>query len=128
MSHPFEDWLIAYFGTLFGKFRCKEIGSDETFRQWLFMERCNVLGPKPLLAFDSTTESTYSECQIEARYGYNKAGDGLKTIKLLTLYSVDNRQPVAFAKQPGNLSDVTSLVSAMAQMEALGLEDAEIIT
>ena len=21
MSHPFEDWLIAYFGTLFGKFR-----------------------------------------------------------------------------------------------------------
>ena len=107
---------------------CKEIGSDETFRQRLFMERCNVLGPKPLLAFDSTTESTYSECQIEARYGYNKAGDGLKTIKLLTLYSVDNRQPVAFAKQPGNLSDVTSLVSAMAQMEALGLEDAEIIT
>ena len=107
---------------------CKEIGADETFRQRLFLERCNALGPNPLLAFDSTTESTYSECQIEARYGYNKAGDGLKTIKLLTLYAVDSHQPVAFAKQPGNLSDVTSLASTMAQMEALGLQDAEIIT
>ena len=107
---------------------CKEIGTDESFRQRLFLECCNSLGPHPLLAFDSTTESTYSECQIEARYGYNKAGDGLKTIKLLTLYSVDNRQPVAFAKQPGNLSDVSSLVSTMAQMEALGLQGAEIVT
>ena len=67
---------------------CKEIGADETFRQRLFLERCNALGPNPLLAFDSTTESTYSECQIEARYGYNKAGDGLKTIKSLFSISI----------------------------------------
>jgi len=93
----------------------KSIGIDETFKQRLFHERCRQLGDNPLIAFDSTTQSTYSENQIEARYGFNKAKDGLKTIKYLTLYSINNRQPIAFAKQPANLSDVTSLSNTLKQ-------------
>ena len=81
-----------------------------------------------MLAYDSTTISTYSENQIEARYGYNKDGDGLKAIKLLTLYSIETRQPVAFTKQPGNLPDVTTIENALKQLSALGLGGAEIIT
>lgn len=81
-----------------------------------------------MLAYDSTTISTYSENQIEARYGYNKDGDGLKTIKLLTLYSIETRQPVAFTKQPGNLPDVITIENALKQLSALGLGGAEIIT
>ena len=107
---------------------CKDIGIDETLRQRLFAERCKHLGERPLIAFDSTTQSTYSEMQIEARYGFNKDGDGLRTIKLLTLYSLENRQPIAFAKQPGNLPDVTSLSNTLQQMEALGLHGAELVT
>jgi len=107
---------------------CKSIGIDETFRQCLFYERCRQLGSHPLIAFDSTTHSTYSENQLDARYGFNKNKDGLKTIKYLTLYSVDNRQPIAFAKQPGNIPDVISLSNTLKQLDVLGIHNPELVT
>ncbi len=105
-----------------------QVGRDETLQQNFFLNRCETLGGKKTLAYDSTTFSTYSENQIEARYGFNKAGDGLKTIKYLALYSIETRQPVAFTKQPGNLSDVDSLENALVQLESLGVSRAEIVT
>jgi transposase len=125
-SHPlpYEDGLSeAIYGELFAR-----VGRDESLQQNFFAARCKGIRGKPVLAFDSTTQSTYSDKQIEARYGYNKDGDGLKTIKLLTLYSIDTRQPVAFTKQPGNISDVTAITNALFQLSALGVSDAEIIT
>jgi len=125
-SHPlpYEDGLSeAVYGELFAK-----VGRDESIQQNYFASRCESINGRPVLAFDSTTQSTYSENQIDARYGYNKDGDGLKTIKLLTLYSIDTRQPVAFTKQPGNISDVTAIANALTQLTALGIGDAEIVT
>jgi transposase len=125
-SHPlpYEDGLSeSIYGELFTR-----VGMDESLQQNYFASRCEGIGGKPVLAFDSTTQSTYSESQIEARYGYNKDGDGLKTIKLLSLYSIDTRQPVAFTKQPGNISDVTAITNALTQLSALGVGDAEIVT
>ena len=125
-SHPlpYEDGLSeAIYGELFTR-----IGRDESLQQNFFASRCESIGSKAILAFDSTTQSTYSENQIEARYGYNKDGDGLKTIKLLTLYSIDTRQPLVFTKQPGNISDVTAIANALTQLSALGVRDAEIVT
>lgn len=72
------------------------IGFDESMQQNFFRERCSKLGEHAVIAYDSSTVSTYSGRQNEARYGYNKAKDGLKAIKLLTLYSIESRQPVAF--------------------------------
>ena len=105
-----------------------QIGHDESLQQNFFANRCASIKERAVLAYDSTTISTYSENQIEARYGFNKDGDGLKTIKLLTLYSIETRQPVAFTKQPGNLPDVITIENALKQLSALGLGDAEIIT
>ena len=125
-SHPlpYEDGLSeAIYGELFSR-----IGLDESLQQNFFAARCEAIVGKPVLAFDSTTQSTYSENQIEARYGHNKDGDGLKTIKLLTLYSIDSRQPVAFTKQPGNISDVTAIANALIQLSALGVGDAVVVT
>jgi transposase len=125
-SHPlpYEDGLSeAIYGELFAR-----VGLDESLQQNFFAARCASIRGKPVLAFDSTTQSTYSENQIEARYGYNKDGDSLKTVKLLTLYSIDTRQPVAFTKQPGNISDVTAIANALAQLSALGVGDAEVVT
>ena len=125
-SHPlpYEDGISeAIYGELFAR-----VGKDESLQQNYFAARCEGISGKPVLAFDSTTQSTYSENQIEARYGYNKDGDGLKTIKLLTLYSIDTRQPVAFTKQPGNISDVTAIANALIQLSALGVDDAKIVT
>ena len=104
------------------------IGLDESLQQNFFKERCSLLEGNDAIAYDSTTVSTYSENQIDARYGFNKSKDGLKTIKLLTLYSINSRQPIAFTKQPGNLPDVTAIENALNQLDALGVTDAEIVT
>jgi transposase len=105
-----------------------QVGRDESLQQNFFASRCAGIKEKAVLAYDSTTISTYSENQIEARYGFNKADDGLKTIKLLTLYSIETRQPVAFTKQPGNLPDVITIENALKQLSVLGLGNAEIVT
>ncbi len=108
---------------LFGR-----IGLDESLQQNFFKERCSLLGDNDAIAYDSTTVSTYSENQIEARYGFNKSKDGLKTIKLLTLYSINSRQPIAFTKQAGNLPDVTAIENALNQLSVLGVTEAEVVT
>lgn len=105
-----------------------DIGFDEPLQQNFFRERCSKLGEHDAIAYDSSTISTYSERQNEARYGYNKASDGLKTIKLLTLYSIESRQPVAFTKQSGNLPDVITIENALAQLSVLGVRSAEVLT
>lgn len=104
------------------------VGLDETLQQNFFLSRCAGIHGKATLAYDSTTISTYSEQLPEARQGFNKDHDGHDTIKLLTLYSIETRQPVAFTKQPGNLPDVTSIENAIQQLSALGMKKAEIVT
>lgn len=106
----------------------REIGRDESLQQGFFLNRCSRLGSTAVLAYDSTTISTYSENLSEARQGYNKANDGLDTVKLITLYSIDARQPVAFTKQPGNIPDVISIGSAIKQLEGLGVKKAIIVS
>jgi len=104
------------------------IGRDESLQQNFFRSRCRDLGEHDALAYDSLTTSTYSENQIEARYGFNKADDGRKTIKLLTLYSIESRQPVAFTKQLSHLPDVITITNALKQLSAPGINSSEIIT
>jgi len=121
---PYEDGISEdIYHDLFVK-----VGRNESLQQNFFANRCASIKEIAVLAYDSTTISTYSENQIEARHGYNKDEDGLKTIKLLTLYSIETRQPVAFTKQPGNLPDVITIENALKQLSALGLGGAEVIT
>ena len=100
----------------------KTIGSDEELRQEFFKARADRSPSKASVAFDSTTVSSYSENQIQARYGYNKSGDGLRTVKLLTHYCLDTSQPVAYSRQPGNIPDVISVINAGEQLSVLGME------
>lgn len=65
------------------------VGRNESGVQAYFRSRAQRVSSSGLnLALDTTTFSTYSKNQIEARQGFNKDGDGLDTIKLLVLYSV----------------------------------------
>ena len=105
-----------------------QLGRDESIQQSFFLHRAEGLKDNAAIAYDTTTISTYSENQVEARYGFNKDGDGLKTIKVLTLYSIDTRRPIAFTKQPGNLPDVVTIENSLKQLSMLGLNAAEIIT
>ena len=54
-----------------------------TLTEKFFASRVRDLSEKDAIAYDSTTISTWSESRIEARYGFNKAGDGQRTIKFL---------------------------------------------
>ncbi len=99
----------------------KSIGPDAELMQKFFCARARRTPSKASVAFDSTTVSSYSENQTEARYGYNKAGDGLKTVKLLTQYCVETGQPVAYSRQPGDIPDVVSVANACEQLAVLGM-------
>ena len=121
---PYEDGISEdIYHALF-----ETVGRDESLIQSFFASRMASLGGKALLAYDSTTVSTYSSQISEARYGFNKAHDGLETVKLLSLYSIETRQPVAFTKQPGNQPDVITIENALKQMQVLGINQAEIVT
>ena len=121
---PYEDGLSEdIYHALF-----EAVGRDESLIQSFFESRISSLGSKALLAYDSTTVSTYSGQISEARYGFNKAHDGLETVKLLSLYSIETRQPVAFTKQPGNQPDVITIENALKQMQVFGINQAEIVT
>ncbi len=121
---PYREAITEdVYGDLF-----KAIGRNEDGIQRYFSSRAARMNKSPVLAFDSTTISTYSENQSDARRGFNKDGDGLNTIKLLTLYSVKDREPLAFAKQPGNVPDVISIENALAQIKCLDLDKPLIVT
>ena len=121
---PYEDDLSEdIYHDLF-----ESVGKDESLIQSFFESRLSSLGGKALLAYDSTTVSTYSGRISEVRYGFNKAHDGLETVKLLSLYSIETCQPVAFTKQPGNQPDVITIENALKQMQVLGINNAEIVT
>lgn len=121
---PYEDGLSEdiYHGLF------ERVGRDEPLMQSFFASRLTSMDDTALLAYDSTTVSTYSDQISEARYGFNKAHDGLETVKLLSLYSIESRQPVAFTKQPGNQPDVITIENALKQLQVLGINKAEIVT
>ena len=121
---PYREAITeGVYGDLF-----KDLGRNEDGVQRYFSLRASRLNKSPVLAFDSTTISTYSENQSDARRGFNKDGNGLNTIKLLTLYSVKDREPLAFAKQPGNVPDVISIENALVQLKCLNLDKPLIVT
>ena len=126
VMHPLpyrEEITEDVYGKLF-----KDVGRNEGGVQSYFSARAVRMGDSPVLAFDSTTISTYSENQSEARQGFNKDGDGLNTIKLLTLYSVKACEPMAFAKQPGNIPDVITIENTLTQLKCLSLEKPLVVT
>lgn len=108
----------------------ENLGMDETFRQSLFQARFRRQPRKDALvvAFDGSTVSTYSKNQNEARYGFNKASDGLPTIKWLALYASESCEPLAFAKQPGNVPDVVSVTNALSQISVLSNKEIVLVT
>jgi len=99
----------------------KSLGYNEDGIQRYFQARASRLDKSPVIAYDSTTISTYSVNQKEACQGFNKERDGMDTIKLLTLYSVKDREPIAFAKQPGNIPDVIAIANTIEQLKCFDI-------
>ena len=100
----------------------KQLGQDASISQRYFSYRASHATARTSVAVDSTTISSYSELLNDVRFGYNKDGNGLATVKLLTLFSLNDHQPIAFSRQPGNIPDVISVLNALKQLSVLGMD------
>lgn len=100
----------------------QQLGQDITVSQKYFRCRANRAPSRASIAVDSTTYSSYSDLLNDVRYGYNKDGNGLASIKLMTLFSTKDQQPIAFMRQPGNIPDVISVKNAIKQLSVLGMD------
>ena len=100
----------------------KDIGQDVSIQQKYFKYRAASSSSKTSVAVDSTTIYSYSENLNDVRFGFNKDKNGLPTVKLLTLFSLENHQPIAFIRQPGNIPDVKSVLNSLTQLMVLGMD------
>lgn len=103
------------------------IGLNPAISYRYFKARAKRLERPDCIAIDSTTFGTYSEQLEDARSGFNKDGDGLRTVKYLSLYAVENRQPLAFIRQPGNIPDVISVKNAIKNLDWLELNKPTVV-
>ena len=79
---PYEDGVTQkVYGELFEK-----IGFDTTLIQNFIKKHLNYCNTELVIAYESTTQSTYSNNQECARYGYNKEGLNLPAIKYIILF------------------------------------------
>ena len=105
-----------------------DIGLDESLRQSFF--KCRFAREPDLVllvAYDSSTENSVSK-NPEARLGMNKDHNGKPAVKILVLYSLHTRRPLAFFKQPANVPDIISIQNVISQLKALGAKNVAIIT
>ena len=99
----------------------KDMGLDISVSQKYFQYRASHAPSRASVAVDTTTLCSYSENLNDVRHGYNKDGNGLATVKLLTLFGTSDHQPIAFYRQPGNIPDVISVLNAIKQLSVLGM-------
>ena len=105
-----------------------DVGLDETLRQSYF--KCRFEREPDLMlivAYDSSTENSVSK-NPEARVGMNKDHNGKTAVKILVLYSLRTRRPLAFIKQPANVPDIISIEDALNQFKALGIKNVAVVT
>jgi transposase len=106
----------------------KDVGTDESIAQGFFARRIAREGDIGILcAYDSTTIDAETR-DPEARDGMSKSHTGNRSIKVLVLYSMRTRRPLAYAKQPGNVPDVLSIENTVAMLKALGAKRVTIVT
>lgn len=124
-----EEWQIDHrmpYGDGLSADMCYDlmasIGMGASVQQNYFAARASRMPSKTSVAVDSTTISSYSEHLNDVRYGYNKSGDGLATLKVMTLFCTETRQPIAFMRQPGNIPDVISVMNTVKQLDTFGME------
>ncbi len=84
---------------------------------------CRVKACDGLVAWDTTTNGTYSDVDGMAEWGPNKDGDGLKVVK--KAMATDMRGiPLMFRFYPGSLSDLATVERMEADIVRYGRDDA----
>ncbi|WP_353948735.1 IS1634 family transposase [Sporolactobacillus sp. Y61] len=79
------------------------------------------------LAYDTTSVSSYSKALKQVRYGKNKDHDPLPQINLALLYGETSGLPVAYRKLPGNISDVKTIRTLLADVDFLKQKKVKVV-
>ena len=82
---------------------------------------------KEYLAYDSTSISSYSDCLRQIQYGRNKEYDHLPQLNLLLVFGEESGLPFYYRKLAGNIPDVKTVKSLLAELDVLGLNKVKLV-
>lgn len=79
-------------------------------------------------ACDSTTRSAWGRCLADIRWGHNKDNNKLQNTVEVVVYSLETHEPVYYRSFPGNVMDMSTVRTIVADMNAVGVDDIVVIT
>ena len=82
---------------------------------------------KEYWAYDITSISSYSETIKQVQYGYNKEDDHLPQMNLALVFGEQSGLPFYYRKLAGNIPDVKTVKTLLADLEILGLEKVKLV-
>lgn len=82
---------------------------------------------KEYWAYDITSVSSYSECLKQIRHGMNKEHDHLAQLNLALVFGQESSLPFYYRKLPGNVTDVKTVRSMLADMDFLNLKKIHLV-
>lgn len=76
---------------------------------------------------DSTTRSAWGKCLADIRWGHNKDNPKLQNTIEVVVYALSTHQPIYYRSFPGNISDMSTIRTLIADLKALGIPDVTFI-
>jgi transposase len=78
-------------------------------------------------AYDTTSISSYSESLKQVKYGFNKDHDPLPQINLALIFGEETGLPFYYRKLAGNISDVKTVKTLLADLVNLGFDTVKLV-
>ena len=82
---------------------------------------------KEYLAYDISTISSYSQCLKQVVYGKNKENDRLPQLNLALVFGQESNLPFYYRKLSGNIPDVVTLKTLLADLAVLGFSKLSLV-
>ena len=101
------------------------IGEDA--KQRFFLSQARRRMETEYLAYDTTSVSSYSKLLKQVRYGLNKEHEVLPQINLALLFGETSGLPVYYRKLPGNINDVTTIRTLLADIDFLEFDKVKLV-
>ena len=105
-----------------------EIGENKELRESIFIARAKALHEEEMLALDSSTyvmETETGEILI-VRNAMHKDGVLRPLLKIVFVYAIRSRKPIAYALIPANTPDSKTVYNVLKQLEMLNLSKLEL--
>ena len=74
-------------------------------------------------SIDSTTRSGYGKCLADLKWGHNKDRDDLPCTLEVVVYSLSTHEPLYYRRFPGNVPDMITVRTIMADLKELGISE-----